>query len=160
VYAAVLTLWLRFYCEHCASSRVQASWTAPHALTTTTAAAAATDATAGISSTAMVATASDYSTTAATSTATNADTTSNSTYTGTVGPAGLQWIELFDESSGLPYYFCAATGEAVWEKPAELTTAARAPEFEHPEDMVCYLDDATGGEYWYNVRTGETVWPS
>jgi WW domain len=111
----------------------------------------------------MVATAgADYSTTAAAaaanSTATNADT-GNTGYAGTVGPAGLQWVELFDESSGLPYYFCAATGEAVWEQPAELATAARAPKFEHPEEWVCYLDDAAGGEYWYNVRTGETVWP-
>jgi len=54
-------------------------------------------------------------------------------------------------------------GEAVWEKPAELAGAgavAGAPQFERPEEWVCYLDETSGEEYWFNLTTGETHWGS
>lgn len=55
-----------------------------------------------------------------------------------------------------------AQGEAVWEKPAELSkkaeTVAGVPQFERPEEWVCYLDENSGEEYWFNVTTGETHW--
>lgn len=55
-------------------------------------------------------------------------------------------------------------GEAVWDKPAELSrmteTVGGVPQFERPEEWVCYLDENSGEEYWFNVTTGETHWGS
>eukprot|EP00752_Nemacystus_decipiens_P014984 g13342.t1 len=73
-----------------------------------------------------------------------------------------KWTECLDEASGATYYYNVVTGEAVWEKPAELSkkaeTVAGVPQFERPEEWVCYLDENSGEEYWFNVTTGETHW--
>ncbi|CAN0458836.1 unnamed protein product, partial [Laminaria digitata] len=53
-------------------------------------------------------------------------------------------------------------GEAQWDKPAELEpktgVVGGVPQFDNPEDWVCYLDDGSGEEYWFNLTTGETHW--
>eukprot|EP00903_Cladosiphon_okamuranus_P009886 g9390.t1 len=73
-----------------------------------------------------------------------------------------KWTECIDEASGATYYYNVVTGEAVWEKPAELARktemVAGVPQFERPEEWVCYLDENSGEEYWFNVTTGETHW--
>lgn len=52
----------------------------------------------------------------------------------------------------------------MWEKPAELSNMKSAvggvPQFDQPEDWVCYLDETSGEEYWFNLTTGETQWGS
>lgn len=53
-------------------------------------------------------------------------------------------------------------GEAVWEKPTELSQTAQTvdgvPQFDNPEEWVCFLDENSGEEYWFNLTTGETHW--
>ncbi|CAB1107585.1 unnamed protein product [Ectocarpus sp. CCAP 1310/34] len=75
-----------------------------------------------------------------------------------------KWTECLDEASGSTYYYNVITGEAVWEKPAELSNMKGAvggvPQFDRPEDWVCYLDETSGEEYWFNLTTGETHWGS
>lgn len=67
----------------------------------------------------------------------------------------------------LPQCRSKPQGEAIWEKPAELTPKAEiaggvggAPHFENPEEWVCFLDETSGEEYWFNLTTGETHWDS
>ncbi|CAM9884634.1 unnamed protein product, partial [Hapterophycus canaliculatus] len=75
-----------------------------------------------------------------------------------------KWTECLDEASGATYYYNVVTGEAVWEKPAELSDksqpAGGVPQFDRPEEWVCYLDETSGEEYWFNLSTGETHWGS
>lgn len=50
----------------------------------------------------------------------------------------------------------------MWEKPAEITpkpaTVGGVPQFDNPEEWVCFLDETSGEEYWFNLTTGETHW--
>lgn len=94
---------------------------------------------------------------------------------GTVSTPSELWTELWDASSGRPYWYNASRQEAVWEPPpgvqplrssAEgstegvnaLTPLEKGPNFENPEEWVCYLDDASGEEYWFNCATGQVMW--
>ncbi|CAM9871709.1 unnamed protein product, partial [Sphacelaria rigidula] len=80
--------------------------------------------------------------------------------------ARTQWTESIDEASGQPYYYNVMTGEAVWEKPPELTPNTAGvrsgtggiPHFDNPDEWVCFLDETSGEEYWFNLTTGETHW--
>lgn len=79
---------------------------------------------------------------------------------GAAGDAEPQWVELFDEESGLAYFYDSASGNTSWEKPAELYDAeeAAAPVQEEPSEWQQFHDDGSGLDYWYNSVTGETKW--
>ncbi|CAK9006000.1 Rho GTPase-activating protein 27 (CIN85-associated multi-domain-containing Rho GTPase-activating protein 1) (Rho-type GTPase-activating protein 27) (SH3 domain-containing protein 20) [Durusdinium trenchii] len=71
-----------------------------------------------------------------------------------------EWMELFDEDSGLPYWYNNWDGTTTWEPPfqasAASTTASAtvAATLEWTE----YFDEDSGLPYWYNASTGETTW--
>lgn len=58
------------------------------------------------------------------------------------------WVECYDEGSGLNYYLNSVTGESTWTK----------PEVHAESSWIEKYDDSSGRSYYYNSVTYETVW--
>eukprot|EP00939_MAST-03C_sp_MAST-3C-sp1_P003326 g3326.t1 len=73
-----------------------------------------------------------------------------------------EWIELWDEESGSPYYSNQSSGVSVWELPkgASVQWSAwnEALEDEAAQDWRELIDDESGCPYYVNECTGETQW--
>ncbi|GBG26128.1 Rho GTPase-activating protein 27 [Hondaea fermentalgiana] len=81
--------------------------------------------------------------------------------------AAPDWIELFDEESGYPYWYDQTTGVTTWEMPPEFAqqqdvgpydAAAGAEGMEGGSEWATYFDEASGQNYMYNATTGECIW--
>ena len=61
-------------------------------------------------------------------------------------PSG--WAAAMDPRYGLPYYFNAATGQRLWEKPGN----------ELPDGWAEAQDHSTSVTYYYCSATGQRTW--
>jgi len=71
------------------------------------------------------------------------------------------WIELFDEESGHPYWYSTLTGVATWQNPFHETGSAEyAVTNLVNADQVWqeFFDEDSGLPYFFNAKTFETTW--
>ena len=77
-----------------------------------------------------------------------------------VGPLPDGWVENFEPTSGLNYYFNLTTQESVWERPLPDSAAATVPDkaLPLPDGWVARFDETYGLEYFFDLVNQSSVW--